>query len=403
MSAGPRGPVRRRSRVAVLLARLVGGGGSLVVALGLGEAAVRILRPQDRSGIWLETSPRGYRWNTTGRVVRQQAGPVTVRYTFGENHTRGTPPPGGINVLALGDSYTFGSVVDEPQTWVGRLQRMSNEGFGAGAVAWHNLGTAGTGTAEHLALLDDCGPALKPRLVVLFLNGDDARRAAASGLYALSAAGELKSSPGPGASALRAWMERSDIANWILEHSHLVQLARRALLVRSIEATTVAAPQALRTALAHDEAGLLMACRAADPVAAMPEGVRADLRLWAALVTAMHQRAAAMGASLVIVKTGIGTSYHVCFGEPTEGSRILDPRWRSPTNRAALTYVPNICANLGVPLIDLDPAFNGLSAGERMACMVQQDGHPSAEGHRRVAEAAWPELRPILEGLVGAK
>ncbi len=403
MSAGPRGPVRRRSRVGVLLALLVGVGGSLVVALGLGEAAVRILRPQDRSGIWLETSPRGYRWNTTGRVVRQQAGPVAVHYRFGEHHTRGTPAPGRVNVLALGDSYTFGSVVDEPQTWLGRLQASTNEAFGPGAVAWHNLGTAGTGTAEHLALLEDCGPALRPDLVVLFVNGDDARRAAASGLYALSPAGELMAMPGRRASAVRMWAERSAAANWVLERSHLVQLARRTLLRRRLDDEATRTPDELREALAQSEAGLLMASRAADPIAAMPEGVRADVRLWTALMAATRDRAAALGASLVVVKTGIGTGFQVCFGPPTEASHIRDPRWGNATNRAALAYLPGLCAKLGLPLIDLDPAFNGLSPAQRAASMVPEDGHPSAEGHRRVAEAAWVELRPLLERLVGTK
>ena len=395
--------MRRRSKLAVLLAILIGSGGSMVVALGLGEVLVRTLRPQNCSGIWLETAPRGYRWNTRDRSVEHQLLPLAVRYTFGANRTRGTPPPGRIKVMSLGDSYTFGWLVEQQQTWVGRLQASCDEAFGSGAVAWHNLGTAGTGTAEHLALLEDCPTAPKADLVVLFCNGDDARRMVVSKLYALSDGGELAALSRPPPSFLREWAERSDVANWALEHSHLLQLVRRATLPKPLDIDRTRTQQEVHDALAEAESRFLLACRATDPIAAMPESVRPDLRLWSALVRAIRDRAAKLGARLIVVKTGIGTNFQAGFGHVAGGSRIYDSLWAAPINRAALAYLPNLCAQLGVTIIDLDSAFNDLSPAEGSACVMPGDGHPTIEGHRRVAEAAWRELRPILEPLARAK
>jgi hypothetical protein len=64
---------------------------------------------------------------------------------------------------------------------------------------------------------------------------------------------------------------------------------------------------------------------------------------------------------------------------------------------ALLAWLRPYARSLDVPLIDLEPAFARLTAGQRAACYLP-DGHLSACGNRQVAETLLSELRAILPG-----
>lgn len=66
---------------------------------------------------------------------------------------------GPVDVIALGDSFTFGYGVDEAETWPARLAELTGW-----SVA--NLGVSGYGPQSELALLRSEGPALQPRLLL---------------------------------------------------------------------------------------------------------------------------------------------------------------------------------------------------------------------------------------------
>lgn len=111
----------------------------LVSALGV-EALVRALEPQDLSGTWLEVSePRGCRRNKAEGTSRHQSGARQVRYRFNDHHLRGGPVPAeGARILALGDSFTFGHLLREDDTYVRRLDARAEEESGSGVFRFLN-------------------------------------------------------------------------------------------------------------------------------------------------------------------------------------------------------------------------------------------------------------------------
>ena len=66
---------------------------------------------------------------------------------------------GPVDVVALGDSFTFGYGVDQRVTWPAQLARLSG-------LTIANLGISGFGPGSELAMLRDEGLRLRPRLVL---------------------------------------------------------------------------------------------------------------------------------------------------------------------------------------------------------------------------------------------
>lgn len=152
-----------------LKGRLLLLGGSLVLcgALALGsELFLRLLRP----GV-LETSPalqphvyspvygwslrRGWHGRTRdGRTVR-------INDAGFRGPAAGTVAPGQRRVLLLGDSLTFGTGVEDGETFATQLASL------APSLAPLNLGVSGYGTDQELLLLERYGLSLDPAIVVL--------------------------------------------------------------------------------------------------------------------------------------------------------------------------------------------------------------------------------------------
>lgn len=77
-----------------------------------------------------------------------------------------------VDVVALGDSFTWCTQVAPDQTWAYQLSRFDDIG------TVYNLGRSGVGLYEHLAIFRRFGAQLQPeQVVMLFYEGNDYRDA----------------------------------------------------------------------------------------------------------------------------------------------------------------------------------------------------------------------------------
>lgn len=339
----------------------------MFLSLGLGEFMVAGLAPQNLSGSWLEYGQRGYMVNKPKGTARHQNGETVVHYQFGPYHTRG----GAIDeeakkVLVLGDSFTFGWLLEQDQTYVGRLQERADRRFGPGFFQFLNAATGGWGTADYLAYIETLGAEIQPVLIVVFIGFGDFERALTRGLYTEPVGNSLEVEP-LDKSAQRSRFKEFIVAvpgyQWLLEHSHLFQLLRNTV-VRGL-------------GLGHvREGGIGGAVGNGQDNASSKKSLRLK-RLGHALFRRLARWVRDHDTQLLVMTNGWPTIKH---------------RW-----------IKDIMAVETIPFADLRPKVAPMVTANPEKYVIPGDSHPSAEAAGLIADAAWPYLEQALMRVTAAR
>jgi len=90
---------------------------------------------------------------------------------FRDNHTF-TKPKNTYRILALGDSFTYGAVKKNEDTWPAMLEQILNKGDSSSKFEVINAGQVGFNTYDELSLYKDVGDYYKHDLIIIgyFLN-----------------------------------------------------------------------------------------------------------------------------------------------------------------------------------------------------------------------------------------
>lgn len=349
----------------------------LVVALAasavLAEAALRFLLPQNLSGSWRIQTETGLLVNKSQGSSRHQFGERVVRYRFAVPHLRElkrTSLPGASRILVLGDSFTFGWLLDDGDTYVARLQELIDAEFGAGTFVLLDAAAGGWGTADYLFFLEDFGSQIRPDAVLVFLNIDDIGRSLASPLLKVGYGGA-----GTTAERVRVPPSRlkqalnsgpiSSVYQWVLEHSHLLQLIRKALLPR----------------LGTANFGL------ADRGAAVPErGAAAP----AGTVAGANPAPAAVGAILFRRLRDWCDAHHAALWVTTTG--FNDPKvaaTASEPTQAFMASAARTFTELGVPYADLGVLLHATLTAQHDAYTIPGEGHPNERAAQLIASTVY--------------
>lgn len=290
-------PSRPGRRLAQLAASLAVAGLSLLVAALLLELGTRTLglhfpaiaRPEVKDGgLWVYDRTKGWFHSPGSRGQAFLGGPDEGRVHINALGLRGpelerTKPPDRRRVLVLGDSYVFGVGVDEEHVFSTRLRQRLERGGARVEVV--NAGVSGYSTDQQLVLLQELGPRLAPDVVVLVMCDNDFEGNGESFSYQqyykpyYEQTGDgtlvLRQVPVPrldGAQRVRLWLgQRSNVWNFARNRRASWPPLQRVLERLEVDVTR-ASPD--------------------DPV-----------RLTAALVTAMRDLAARLGAAFLTVNT----------------------------------------------------------------------------------------------------
>lgn len=348
---------RRRFALFYLILALTPVVGTLVA----GEVMLRLLAPQELSGTWLTYGPRGLIVNKASTTARHQQGDTIVHYRFNHLHQRGAEPKADAQpVLVLGDSFTFGWMLEEPETYAGRLQARADERFGLGRFQLQNAATAGWGATDYLAYVETFGEQIMPFLVVVFVNLDDLDRALRRPLYGIAPNGALVAHDlSGGQNRLKMIMDRVPAYDWLLEHSHVVQLIRNSA-VRGPRAVGLEPTPEPRSSAAPNPA-----------MAAAELPIDGRVPLARALMERLRDWCDSRKVRLLVLTTG--------------WFEANDRPW---TNEMSVT--------LGPAFVNLAPRVIRLMGSDRPAYELRSDGHPNARGAAIIADAAWPALEKAL-------
>jgi hypothetical protein len=358
----------RRRGIKIVTQRLflLAFGGSLAVILG--EVLIRLAAPQPLNGFWTIDTPTGLRANKSRGTSRHQFGTRVVYYHFFPPHLRDTPIKNdGLRILMLGDSFTFGWLLDQEDTYVHHLQERADAEFGAGVFQFLNAGVGGWGAADYLAYVEEFGDLVRPDIVLVFLNTDDIGRSLRYGLYEFAGSNtqELVRRRVPD-SGFKHVAKRTPGCQFLLEHSHLAQFIRFSVATLRYR---VLSRQTAKTA--QGEA----APASSSGSAGQPE---ASVLFGRALFLRLQSWCTARDAVLYVTTTG--------RHNPAPPDSAADP------TRAFMAQAAEFFRDAQIPYCDISPAFLALPEQERLTHSIQKDGHPSPRGSRFIAEQVWQEF-----------
>ncbi|MFI5000265.1 MAG: SGNH/GDSL hydrolase family protein [Reyranellales bacterium] len=327
----------------------------IVVALGLAEAATRLLAPQKYAAMWFVYGPQGILVNRPSSTARDDINGHTVSYRFNSRHQRNAsePDPRAIRVLVLGDSFTFGAGLSLDDTYVDLLQKQLDSRAGAGTFQLLNAATGGWGTADELAYLEAFGDELKPSAVVVFVSFDDFRRAVDRDIYVLSDDGRNLASVDRSSerNVFKRLLQNNDVYGFFLEHSQFVRLLRqstRSFGVGLVNTAMTEEPDEEERALEKTMARLL-------------------LRRMAAWCQARNM-------SLIVLTTGWPSIHY--------------------------PWLQAMMQKEGIDFHDLGDQVAGAMGGDSAAFEIEDDGHPNKRGALLIEKAAWPVLDARLAARV---
>lgn len=338
--------------------RLVGITLAIVVSLAIAEIAMRVAMPQQLSGSWMADSGSGYDINRPGATARHVFGDRAVRYRINQAGFRGGPlDDARFRVLVLGDSVTFGWLLNEADAYVTQIGARATQSFGKGSVALMNGAVGGWSTAEYVAFFEDRGTSIPPPSAVLvFLSGDETRRTVVSGLWKLSD-GHPERVPKVRPKQTYRSLNRLPGYTFLIEHSHLANFARRVIFQRS---------QPARVPL---------------PEQTDEQSIAAGVELQNALMRRLASRCAERKLSLWVIATGF--------------INLNGTNPEHEINRQFMKGAPALFASLNVPYLDLAGDLAYVFDNESRY-FIPVDYHPNEEATRLVAEFAWPWLNARL-------
>lgn len=196
---------------------------AIFLILLLLEVIFRIVFPQDLSGSWRMTSERGYLLNKASWKVKHQLKERILYYRFNNLHLRGENiDHSKFKILALGDSFTFGWLLKEEDTYISLLQSYADKTLGKDQIQFLNGGAGGWGTADHLDYLTEFGDRVKPNMVIVYFNAGDIAR---------SINRFTVHNPNSVLFKMKVVFRYSRFYQWLLENSHLIQWVRNKIVI----------------------------------------------------------------------------------------------------------------------------------------------------------------------------
>jgi lysophospholipase L1-like esterase len=361
----------------------------LLVTLGGGELLVRLVAPQPLNGRWTEAADSGLLINRASWGAHHQLDDVSVEYRFNQHHLRGGPIGPGKRVLMLGDSFTFGWLLPEEDTYVCRLGAEADRCFGPDRVQLLNGGKGGWGTADYLAFLEEFGDTIAPDAVVVFLNFADIHRSLSGGLYRFRAGDQnLLDRRSKRPSALRRFKDHLAAYDWLLAHSHLTHVIRHAFGGCKHKGPPLLLDEPGQAA----GRGRPKVCTVPRPAGTEPAPGDPNSNLGRiagqSLFRRLHSWCTQRGVPLLVVTTGFQTR----FLQPPVSGSYYDVDF--------LRCAPDFFTALDVPFHDLTPQLKRAVGKNWEDYLIPGDGHPNARGAQLVAGAVWPWLRPHLETMM---
>jgi lysophospholipase L1-like esterase len=315
------------------------------------------------------------------------------------NGFRNASVPTQTDILAVGDSFTYGYNAPRSSSWPGHLQRITGQSV-------YNTGVGGFGPLQELHVTQQWAPKLKPKTVVMaiFLGNDitDAYNLAQSRTHWHP--WRITARPPEARTALdeladREWAEQESkrfaapLRDWLSLHSMTYSVLRTTVL------TPLAAMRASKQVAAADPNDKMPWLDAQNPaqntvfnarqrlMALDPAQTETQegLQITERALQAMQAQATAQGYRLVVALIPTKERAHC--------KRLLSAGVTLPPTHARLCEVePQVTRRLmaaaaaaGITTVDTSVALIDAVMAKRVLYLKNEDAHPNADGYEVIA------------------
>jgi len=151
---------------------------TLIFFFGFCEIFLKLLYPQNLDGWYATRDQAGLNILKPNTVFYHRINNRNIKYTFGEFSNRITNNSSDKEkILILGDSFTFGWLVEDKDIFVNHLQNEFDNYY------FVNSSVPGWGTSDYLRFLENYCNRLAPKKILIILNTDDVARSWLSKMY----------------------------------------------------------------------------------------------------------------------------------------------------------------------------------------------------------------------------
>ncbi len=338
---------------------------SVTVTLLVTEEVFRLVLPQNLNGSWFASTDNGLLVNKSSGTAKHQHEKRIVRYSFYEPGLRDTPiKETGIRILVVGDSFTFGWLLEKENTYVSRLQVYTDDEFGTGTFQYLNAAVGGWGAADYVAYVEDFGNTIKPDIVLVFCNGNDIRRSINRNIYTLSSENELELNRHIlKSSKLKNFVNSIPGYQWFIENSHLIQFVKTRILTMQYN-----------NKIDKQEEGMEQPMQ--EPVSIELDISRAKT---SSLGKALFQR----------LKKWCDNNSVFLFVTTTGWYNLSNADTYKDPTKAFLYAAQDFFQDINVPFFDTSPVVYKKRKERPGEFIVQGDRHPNEDGSKLIADISW--------------
>lgn len=346
---------------------------STLLALVLAEFLIRVFLPQDKIVTWIEMHPRGFMMNQKNIDAIHYFNDRELRYQLNEIGLRGKESfqNDKTNILLLGDSFTFGLLLEQNDTFASILQNNLSTNFPKQQVQVLNGGVGGAGLADWPGWLENNGSNISPDFIILYLNYMDVDRALSKNLYVVGDDSTLVNSIRWEPRKFFMSLGRMEWYRLLQEYSELmnilVKIAWRHLYFS--DQTSSFSQQDSEVPIPPDESF--------DPESGY------SLQLAQLLTKKMADWCKQKNCTLIVTTTGF-------FDANSTGVHTLK----------YYEFLANE-AERSIPFFDNTPCVKEKTGSDFDAITIPEDTHPDEIGAKIIAKCSMKWLQPFLEQNMG--
>lgn len=327
------------------------------------EILFRVFFPQYLDGSWSTISKKGYLLNKASWTAQHQFSERDIRYYFNQYHQREDDiKHDQYKVLSLGDSFTFGWLLEKDKTYLNLLQDNCNDMFGKNNIQIINGGAGGWGLADYSDYLEEFGDQIIPNMVVVFFNTGDIARSLNRNIYF---------NPNSKLNAFKMALNNVPLYQWLLEHSHVTQWFKIQMVTISLNKNT---PENK-----GEEHMTIPKSSIKDP------NLKSNaIEIGQELFGNINNWCIARNIPFVVLTTGWHFDYYSDEKNAAPESFFLD--------QSRQFFSEN-----HIPFFEITPAIMKETEGNLDSFIINGDGHPNEDGAKLIAKHSWEKLHPIIE------